>query len=108
MVQHKENVFRRFSIIFYLAKFVDVIPGLSKREDFGNKVLWSELDWLIDRGACQVVIDPKCADNIILIRTAKTKLNQVKRLLSDLLKKGNLSENESKREEFRIPDGKDL
>ena len=35
-------------------------------------------------------------------------MNQVKRLLPDLLKKGNLTENESKREEFRIPDEKDL
>ena len=47
--------------IFYLAKFADVIPGLPTREDFGNKVLWSELDWLIDKDAHQVIIDLKYA-----------------------------------------------
>ena len=35
--------------IFYLVKLVDLIPGLPTREDFGNKVLWSTLAWLIDR-----------------------------------------------------------
>ena len=35
-------------------------------------------------------------------------MNQVKRLLPDLVKKGNLTENESKREEFRIGNEKDL
>ena len=30
--------------IFYLAQFVNVIPGLPARAYFGNKVLWSELD----------------------------------------------------------------
>ena len=30
--------------IFYLAQFVNVIPGLPTRAYFGNKVLWSELD----------------------------------------------------------------
>ena len=38
----------------------------------------------------------------------RQKRNQVKRLRPDLLEKGNLTENESKREEFRIPDEKDL
>ena len=35
-------------------------------------------------------------------------MNQVKRLLPNTLKKGNLNENGSKREEFRIPHEKDL
>ena len=30
--------------IFFLAKFVDAVPCLPTREDFGNKVLWSELN----------------------------------------------------------------
>ena len=94
--------------LFYLAKFVDVIPGLPTREKFGNKFLWSELDLIKDRDARQVVIDPKCADNISFIRTNEIKMNQVKRLLPDLLKKGNLTENELKREEFGITDEKDL
>ena len=54
-----------------------------------------------------MVIDPKYADDISFIRTDETKMNRVKRLLPDLLKKGNLTENESKREEFRISDVKD-
>ena len=94
--------------IFFLAKFVDAIPCLPTREDFGNKVLWSELDWLIGRDVRQIVIDPKYADDISFIRNEETKTNQVKRLLPELLKKGNLTENESKREEFRMPDEKDL
>ena len=88
--------------------FMEVIPGLSTREDFRNKVLWSELDWLTDRDAHQVVIDSKYADDRSFIRTDEIKMNQVKRLLPDLLKKGYLTENESKRDEFRIPDEKDL
>ena len=57
-------MFFPFFFIFYWAKFVDVIPGL--------KVLWSELDWLIDRVLHQVVIDPKSADDISFIRTDET------------------------------------
>ena len=57
-------MFFHFFFIFYWAKFVDVIPGL--------KVLWSELDWLIDRVSHQVVIDPKSADDISFIRTDET------------------------------------
>ena len=64
-----------------VAQFVYVIPGLPTREYFGNKVLWSQLDWLIDRDTHQVVNDPKYADDISLIRTDETKMNQVKRLL---------------------------
>ena len=94
--------------IFYLAKFVDVVPGLPTKKGFGNKVLWSQLNWIIDRDAHQVVIDSKYVDDISFIRTYETKMNQAKLLLPDLLKKGNLTENESKREEFRIPDEKDL
>ena len=59
--------------IFYLAKFVDLIPGLPTKEDFGNNVLWLELNWLIDRNAHQVVIDPKYAAGISFIRTEETK-----------------------------------
>ena len=59
--------------IFYLANFVDVIPGLPTKEDFGNNVLWPELNWLIDRNAHQVVIDPKYAAGISFIRTEETK-----------------------------------
>ena len=78
--------------------FMEVISGLSTREDFRSKVLWSELDWLTDRDAYQVVIDSKYADDRSFIRTDEIKMNQVKRLLPDLLKKGNLTENESKRD----------
>ena len=85
--------FRPFIFIFYSAKFVDVLSGLPIRENFGNKILWSELDWLIDRDAHQVVMDAKYADDISFTRTDETKMNQVKRLLSDRLKKGNLNAN---------------
>ena len=87
---------------------MDLTPGLPTREDLGNKALWSELNWLIDKDAHQAVIDPKYAEDISFISTDETKVTQVKRLLSDLLKKGNLIENESNRKEFRIPDEKDL
>ena len=72
---------------------MDALSGLPIRENFGNKVLWSELDWLIDRDAHQVVMDAKYADDISFTRTDETKMNQVKRLLSDRLKKGNLNAN---------------
>ena len=73
--------------IFYLVKLVDLIPGLPTREDFGNKVLWSTLAWLIDRDAHQVVIDPKYADDMSFIKTDETKMNQVKRLLRTCCRK---------------------
>ena len=76
---------------------MDLTPGLPTREDLGNKALWSELNWLIDKDAHQAVIDPKYAEDISFISTDETKVTQVKRLLSDLLKKGNLIENESER-----------
>ena len=63
---------------------------------------------LIDRNVHQMVIDLKYADDMSFIRNEETKMNQVKRLLLDLLKKENLTENKSKREEFRIPDEEDL
>ena len=91
------DCFSALLFIFCLAQFVVVVPGLPTRKYFGNKVLWSELDWLIDRDTHQVVIDLKYADDISFIRTDETRMNQVKRRLLDLLKKGDLSENESKR-----------
>ena len=51
-----------------------------------------------------MVIDPKYADGISFISTDKTKMNRVRRLVPHLLKKKNLSGNESNREELRIPD----
>ena len=87
---------------------MDVIHGLLTKQDFGNKVLWLELNWPIDRETHQVVIDPKFSDDKSFIRTDETKMNQVKRLHTDLLKKENLTQNKSNREEFRIPDKKDL
>ena len=63
---------------FYLAQFVDVIPGLPTREDFGNNVWRSELDWLIDRDTHQVIIGTKYADDINFVSTGKTKMNQKK------------------------------
>ena len=41
---------------------------------FENKVLWSQLDWLIHEDICQVVIDPKCGDGISFTRTNKTNM----------------------------------
>ena len=66
------------------------------------------LPWLIDRYVHQVVIDQKYADDITFVTTEETKMNKVRRLLPNLLKEGNLTENESKREGFRIPDEKNL
>ena len=63
---------------------------------------------MADKSRHQVVNDPKYADDVSFIRTDEMKMNRVKRLFQDLLKKGNLTENESKRKEFRILDEKDL
>ena len=45
-----------------------------------------------------MAIEPKYIEDIRFIKTDETKMNQVKRLLPDLLRKENLTENESKRE----------
>lgn len=37
------------------------------KEDY-NKVIWSNLDWLVNRDLNDTEIDPKCSDNINFIR----------------------------------------
>ena len=73
---------------------MNVIPCLPTRQDFRNKILLLKIDWITDRDTHQVVIDPKYSDDISFIRTDETKMNQVKRLLPDLLHKGKMTENE--------------
>ena len=58
---------------------------------------------MIDRDKHNVVIDPKYADDITFIRSHQTKTNQIKRILPGMLEKGNLLENQTKREEYHIP-----
>ena len=77
------------------------------KEDHNNETFWSDLDWIIDRDTHNVELDPKYADDVNFIRTHQSKINEIKRIIPSMLKKGNLVENKDKREEFHVPDEKD-
>ena len=89
--------------IFYLAHILTEIPHGTIEEDHEGEVKWSELDWLLKKDKHNIEIDPKYADDVTFIRTAQWKINKIKRVIPDILRKGNLMENETKREEYEIP-----
>ena len=64
--------------------------------------MWSDLDWLIDKDKHKVELDPKYADDINFIRTDRSKIEMIKRVIPDMLMKADLIENKEKREEYVI------
>ena len=50
--------------VFYLGKAIKPIPLYAIREDYRDKIFWSELDWLVEKDKHFVEITPKCADDI--------------------------------------------
>ena len=89
--------------IFYLAHIIKPISLETTREDHSNEIIWSELDWIIERDIHKIAIDPKYADDITFIRSNNSKMNKVKRSIPKMLEDGNLRENLSKREEYTVP-----
>ena len=74
------------------------------QEDHEGQLLWSALDWLTDKDTHEIQIDPKYADDITFLRSSKPKMNKVKRIIPEMLQRGGLKENQSKREEYNIKD----
>ena len=87
--------------ILYLGAALRQIPTEIQREDHTG-TLWSQLDWLIDRDHHQVEIDPKYADDIRFLRSCENKLNQVERVVPNVLKEKGLIVNTSKTEKHKI------
>ena len=87
--------------IVYLSKAIKPFPKYTSREDH-QKSLWSDLDWLIDKDQHKVEIDPKYADDINFIRTDRSKIEMIKRLIPDMLNEAELIENKDKREEYVV------
>ena len=76
--------------IFYLAYVIKPIPQGTIREDHKDIVMWSELDWLIDRDQHKIMLDPKYADDVSFIRSHISEINKLKRLIPKMLREGNL------------------
>ena len=89
--------------IFYLAYVIREISRETTREDHRDRVLWSALDWVIDRDIHRIEIDPKYADDLTFIRSDKSQMRNVKRAIPQMLSDGNLEKNKSKREDYDIP-----
>ena len=89
--------------IFYLAYVLREISRETIREDHRDRVLWSALDWVIDRDIHRIEIDPKYADDLTFIRSDKSQMRNVKRAIPQMLSDGNLEENKSEREDYDIP-----
>ena len=67
--------------IYYLAKAMESLPTHTIKEDHSHQVFWSELDWLVPRDPLNIQIDPKYVDDIHFVRSEKSKINQIKRVL---------------------------
>ena len=72
-----------------------------EKEDYARP-LWSELDWLIQKDQHQVEIDPKYADDVSFLRSNESKMNQVKRMIPNMLEEYNLIINQDKTEMYKI------
>ena len=87
--------------IFYLAHAIKELPTHIEKEDYA-RLLWSELDWLIQKDQHQVEIDPKYADDVSFLRSNESKVNQVKRMIPNMLEEYNLIINQDKTEMYKI------
>ena len=86
--------------IVYLSQAIKPLPKNTSRED--HQIIWSDLDWLIDKDKHKVELDPKYADDINFIRTDRSKIEMIKRVIPDMLREADLIENNDKREEYVI------
>ena len=70
--------------IFYLAHAIKELPTHIEKEDYARS-LCSELDWHIQKDQHEVEIDPRCADDVSFLRSNESKMNQVKRMIPNML-----------------------
>lgn len=64
--------------ILCLAFVVNPLPPVISAFDY-QKSLWSALDWIIDQDVYKITIDPEYADDILFLRSEKSKINHVER-----------------------------
>ena len=64
--------------------------------------MWSALDWLIRKDEHDIEIDPKYADDITFIRSVEHRLNQVERIIPNMLNEYDLIINKGKTEKYEI------
>ena len=83
----------------YLASAIIPLPPHFQQVDC-KRPLWSALDWLVDKDKHNVEVDPKYADNITFVRTEESKMNQVERVVPELLEENNLFINTTKTEKI--------
>ena len=87
--------------IVYLASSIKPLPPQIQQVDC-NRPLWSALDWFVDKDKHKVEVDPKYADDITFVRTDESKINQIERLMPEMLKENNLYVNPTKTEKYTI------
>ena len=77
------------------------IPKDWNSEDY-HQILWSELDWIVDRERLQIETDPKYADSITFIRSEEAKINQVEKVVPSMLCEEGLYVSKSKTGKYHI------
>ena len=70
--------------IIYLASAIKPLPPHFQQVDC-KRPLWSALDWLVDKDKHNVEVDPKYADHITFVRTDESKMNQIERVIPEML-----------------------
>ena len=88
--------------IFYLAKTIKQLPDRTEEQDNKHRILWSALDWVIDKDVHKVDINPKYSDDISFIRSDQARISQVERLIPPMLETNNRQINKSKTEKYHI------
>ena len=91
--------------IFYLALSLAVQSlneELNPEVNHTNKIMWSELDFLIKNQEKEFTIDPKFADDLGHGSTKAERIRHLKRTVPEVLDKRDLHVNDSKTEEYEI------
>ena len=87
--------------VFYLASAIEPLPPHFQQVDC-RRPLWSVLDWLVDKDKHNVEVDPKYADDITFVQTDESKMNQIERVVPEMLEQNNLFVNTTKTEKYEI------
>ena len=93
--------------IRYLAYAIKPLPTHVQPQDY-QQTMWSALDWIIDRDARKINIDPKYADDITFIRSDRSKINQIERMMPKTLLEQGLFLNKCKTEKYHISRTSDI
>ena len=72
---------------FYQTKTTKQLPDQTEEQDNRHRILWSVLDWEINKDTHKININPKYADDICFIRSDEAKIHQVERIIPPILRK---------------------